>query len=99
MFIALKGNSSYNIAIHPVATVCFNSNRPRVLVEKSKTDFEDGSYGGHFGFPISMILAIFHLYVNLLLHCKFQLDWPCGLRDVQNRFSRSWLWKPPWISD
>ena len=39
-----------------------------------------------FGFPIGMILATFHLYVNLLLHCKFQFNSPCGLREVQNRF-------------
>ena len=44
---------------HPVATLCFNLNHPRVWVEKSKTGFQDGGYGGHFGFPIGMILAIF----------------------------------------
>ena len=73
-----------------------------VWEEKSKNDFQDGSYGGHFGFPISMILAFFRLHVNLLLHvhCKFQLNLPCGLReDVQNRFSIWWLWQPSWISD
>ena len=42
---------------HPVATVCFNSNRSMVWV-KSKISFRDGSYGGHFGFPLGMILAI-----------------------------------------
>ena len=36
-----------------------------------------------------MILANFHLNINLLLYPKFQLNWPCGLREnVQNRFSR-----------
>ena len=53
--------------------MCFNSNCPTVWVEKSKIGFQDGGYGGHFGFPIGKILAIFHLHVNLLLHCKFQL--------------------------
>ena len=61
--------------------MCFNSNRPTVWVEKSKTGFRDGGYGGYFGFPINMILAIFHLHVKLLLHCKFQLNLPCGLRE------------------
>ena len=61
MFIALKGHSSYNIAIfdlegHPVATVCFNSNHPTVWVEK-----------WHFGFPIGMILAFF--YASSLTCC------------------------------
>ena len=44
---------------HSVATVCFNSNRPTIWVEKSKIGFQDGGYGGHFGFPIDMILAFF----------------------------------------
>ena len=79
--------------------MCFNSNRPTALVEKSKTGFQGGGYGGHFGFLIGMILAIFHLHVNLLLLCKFQLNSPCGLRDVQNRFSRRRLRRPSWISD
>ena len=35
--------------------MCFNSNCPTVWVEKSKIGFQDGSYGCHFGFPISMI--------------------------------------------
>ena len=63
VFIALKSHSFHNMAGHPVATVCFNSNHLTVWVEKSKIDFQDGGYGGHFGFPISMILAIFHLHV------------------------------------
>ena len=84
---------------HPIATVCFNSKRPTVWEEKSKIGFQDGGYGNHFGFPICMILAVFHLHVNLLLHCKFQLNSPCDLRDVQNRFSRCRLWQPSWISD
>ena len=38
-----------------------------------KNWFKEGGYGGHFGFPVGMILAIFHLHVNLLLHCKYIL--------------------------
>ena len=83
---------SYFQSRNLVATVSFNSDRP-TLWEKSKIGFQDCSYGGHFEFPIGMILAIFHLHIYLLLHCKFQLKWPCGLREnVQNRFSRWWLW-------
>ena len=71
-----------------------------VWEEKSKTGFQDGGYGGHFGFPISMIVAIFHLHVNLLLQAKFQLHSPCSLREnVENRFWRRPLWQPPWISN
>ena len=69
------------------------------LFEMSKIGFQGGGYGSHFGFPICIILAIFHLHINLLLHCKFQLNSPCGLRDVQNRFSRRWLWWPSRISN
>ena len=61
--------------------------------------FQNGGYGGHFGFPIGMILAIFNLHVNLLLRCKFQLYSPCDLQAVQNKFSIWWLWRPSWICD
>ena len=77
----------------------FQLKSPNGLGGEVKIGFQAGGYGGHFGFPIGMILAIFHLHVNLLLHCKFQLNSPCGLRDVQNRFSRWRLWRPFWISD
>ena len=71
-----------------------------VWVEKSKIGFQNGGYGSGFGFPTSRTLAIFHLHVNLLLHCKFQLNSPCGLwENVQNRFSRWQLWPTSWISD
>ena len=40
-----------------------NNKRPMGLGGESKIDFQDGSYGIHFGFPISMILAIFHLHI------------------------------------
>ena len=104
VFIALKGHSFYNIAIFnleviPVATVCFNSNRPTVWVEKSKISFQDDSCGVHFGFPICMILAFFHLHIILLLHWKFQLNFPCGLWDVPNELSIWRLWPASWISD
>ena len=80
--------------------MCFNSNCPVLWVEKSKIGFQNCGYGGHFGFPIGMILAIFHLHVNLLLYYKFQLNSPCGLQeDAQNRFSIWRLWRPSWISD
>ena len=77
---------------------CFNSNLPTVWEETSKIGFQGGGYGGHFGFPIGMILAIFHLHVNLLLHCKFQLNSTCGCEKMsKKRFSRWQLWRPSWI--
>ena len=90
-------HSYFRFRGHSVATVCFKSNRPTIWEEKSKLGFQEGGLGSHFGFPIGMTLAIFHLQVNLVLHCKFP---PCGLRDVQNRFSRWRLWRrTSWISD
>ena len=41
-----------------------------------KTLKQDGGCGGHLGFPIGKILAIFDLKVILLLECKFQLKLP-----------------------
>ena len=86
---------------HPVATVLVSNQIAQWFGSRSqKLFFQDGMYGGHVGLPISMILVIFHLYVNLLLQRKFQLDSPCGLReDVQNRFLRWRLCRPAWIFD
>ena len=66
----------------------FQLKLPKGLGGEVKNWFSSSGYGDYFGFPDGMILAIFHLQVNLLLHCKFQLNLPCGLQDVQNRFSR-----------
>ena len=107
VFFALKGHSFYNIAIFDLEVIlllqCVSTQiaqwfwwRSQKLVFKMVV--QDG-YGGHFGFLISKILAIFHLHINLLLHCKFQLNWPCGLQDVQNRFSIWQLWWPSWNSN
>ena len=55
-----------------------------VQEKKGKIDFQDG---GHLGFPIRMILAIFHLQVTLVLPTKFQVIWPFGSGgEAQNRF-------------
>ena len=44
-----------------------------------KIDFQDGRHGGHLGFPIRMILAIFDLQVTPML----------PLSQSVQRFSRS----------
>ena len=65
-----------------------------VQEKKRKIDFQDG---GHLGFPISAILAIFDLKVTLMLPSKFGVNWPFGSgEEAKNRFSR---WRPSWISD
>ena len=68
--------------------------------KKRKIDFQDGCHGGHLGFPISMILAIFDLQVTQMLPSKFGVNWPLGSgEEVKNRFSRWQPWWPSWISD
>ena len=78
VFIALKGHSFYNIAIFVLEVIlllqCVSIQMTQWFgVEKSKIGFQDGGYGGHFGFPIGTILAIFHLHVNLLQHEIFKV--------------------------
>ena len=43
-----------------------------------KNDFEDGRHGGHLGFSIETILAIFDLQVTQMLPTQFQIHWPFG---------------------
>ena len=63
-------------------------------------DFQDSSCGGHLGFPIGMILAIFDLQVTLMLPTKIQVNWPFGSgEEVKNRFSSWQPWRPSLISD
>ena len=62
-----------------------------------KIDFQDGHHGGHLGFPISKILAIFYLQVTLMLPTKFGVNWPFGSgEEAKNRLS---IWRPSWISN
>ena len=39
-------------------------------------DFQDGGHGGHLGFPIGTILAIFNLQVTPMLPTKYRVNWP-----------------------
>ena len=51
-----------------------------------KIDFQDG---GHLGFRMATILAIFELQVAPILPNKFPVNWPFGSRAVAlNSFSR-----------
>ena len=59
-----------------------------------------GCHGGHLGFPISMILAIFDLQVTPMFPSKFGVNWPFGPgKEAKNRFSRWLPWRPAWISN
>ena len=60
-----------------------------VQEKKLNIDFQDGGHGGHLGFLIRTILAIFDLQVNLMLPTKFQVKWLLSLGEAaKNRFSR-----------
>ena len=47
-----------------------------VQEKKRKIYFQDGGHGGHLGFPIGTILAIYDLQVILMLPSKFGVNWP-----------------------
>ena len=77
----------------------FGVNWPFVQ-EKRKIDFQDGGHGGHLGFLIGTILAIFELQVTLMVPSKFGVNWPLGSgEETKNRFSRWQPWRPSWISN
>ena len=56
----------------------FQASWPLGSGEEAKIDFQDGHHGGHLGFPIGMILAVFDLQVTLLLPTRFQVKWTFG---------------------
>ena len=77
----------------------FEVNWPFGSGEEEK-DFQDGGHGGHLGFQIGTILAIFDLQVTPMLPSKFEVNWPFGSgEEAKNRFSRWRPWQPSWISD
>ena len=46
--------------------------------EEAKNRFSRGCNGGHLGYPIRMILAIFDPQVTAMLPTKFKVNWPSG---------------------
>ena len=69
----------------------FESNGISVQQNKWKIDFQDG---GHLGFPIGAIIAIFDLQVTRMLPTKFRVNWLLGLgEEAKNRFSRRLSWR------
>ena len=91
MWSTSRPDSSYHI---------FKSTGLSVQNKKFKIGFQDGGCGGHLGFPIETILAIFDLQIAPTLPTRFQVSWPFGSRqEVQNRYSRWRPWRPAWISD
>ena len=69
--------------------------KPSGLEEQSRYNFDDGGRGGHLGFPIWIILAIFDSHHDL--STKFPINWTFGSGEDQNRFLRWQPWQPSWI--
>ena len=57
----------------------FGVNWPFGSGEEEEKDFQDG---GHLGFPIGMILAIFDLQVTPMLPTKYRVNWLRGVGGV-----------------
>ena len=75
----------------------FESTGLSVQEKRRKIDFQDGCHGGHLGYPIGTILAIFDLQVTPMSPTKFGVNWPYGAgEEAKYRFSR---WRPSGISD
>ena len=68
--------------------------------KRRQIDFQDSSHGGHLGFLIGTILAMFDLQVTPMLPTKFQVSWLFGSGEAaKNKFSRWRPLRPSWISD
>ena len=78
----------------------FRVNWPFGSGEEAKNNFQDGCHGGHLGYPIGKILAIFDLQVTPMSPNKFGVNLPfCAGEEAKYRFSRWWPWWPSGISD
>ena len=58
------GHVFFSVQVTPMLPSKFGLS---VQEKKRKIDFQDGCHGGHLGFPIGMILAIFDLQVTPML--------------------------------
>ena len=61
---------------------CFKSVGLSAQEKKRNIDFQEGGHGGHLGFSIGTISALFDLQVTLMLPTKFRIDWPRGVGRV-----------------
>ena len=54
----------FDLQVTPMLPSKFGVNWPFGSGKEAKIDFQDGCHGGHLGFPIGTILAIFDLHVT-----------------------------------
>ena len=91
-WISNQNDFSYFSSSPRCFLLSYKSSGPSVQEKKQKIDFQNGHHGGHLGFPIGTILAIFDLQVTRMLPTKFQVNWLLGLgEEAKIRFSR---WPP-----
>ena len=91
-WISNQNDFSYFSSSPRCFLLSYKSSGPSVQEKKQKIDFQNGHHGGHLGFPIGTILAIFYLQVTRMLPTKFQVNWLLGLgEEAKIRFSR---WPP-----
>ena len=76
-------NKSPGCFLASLQSICLS-----VQEKKRKIDFQDGCHGGHLGFPIGTILAIFDLQVTPMLPSKFGVNRPFSSGEAKNRSSR-----------
>ena len=68
----------FNLPVTPIGLL--------IQEKKQKKDFQDCRHGGHLGFSIKRILAIFDLQVTPMLPTKFWVSWPLGSKEAKNIF-------------
>ena len=92
LFLIYKSSKCFLVSLEAIGL--------SVQEKKRKIDFQDGGHGGHLGFPIGTILAIFDLQGTPMLPSKFGVNWPFGSgEEAKDRFSSWRPWRPSWISD
>ena len=57
--------SFFYLLVTLLLLIQFKDNWPFVSREEANIDFQDGSHGGHLGFPIGTVLPIFDLQETL----------------------------------
>ena len=82
----------------PTFVPSFQSTGLSVQEKKQKIDFQNDGHGGHLGFPIGTILAIFNLQVTLMLPTKFR-ELTFGFRRRSEKFSPNLENTKSWIND
>ena len=85
----------FDLQVTPMLPTKFQVNWPFGSGEEVKNSFS--SHGGHLGFLIRMILAIF-IYKSPWCFLRSFKSLHSG-EEAKNRFSRWWPWWPSWIPD